>query len=108
APRSRAPARHTASRPPQPARPPPDKINPDEVFRAGLQAWVHGDAKTALTSYKRVLQASPGYAPAWRNIGLVYEKLGDKAAARTAFQKYLQLAPGATDAAGIRARLEAQ
>jgi regulator of sirC expression with transglutaminase-like and TPR domain len=61
----------------------------------------------ALALYKRVIQASPGYAPAWRGAGLVYEKIGDKAAARAAFQRYLQLAPSAPDAAGIRARLGA-
>jgi regulator of sirC expression with transglutaminase-like and TPR domain len=67
---------------------------------------VRGDNQTALALYKRVLQASPSYAPAWRGVGLVYEKLGDKPAARSAFQRYLQLAPAAGDAAAIRARLE--
>jgi len=86
--------------------PVPDKINPDEVFKAGLQAWVHGDTKTALASYKRVIQASPGFAPAWRNLGLVYERLGDRGAAHAAFQKYLQLSPQAADAAEIRGRLD--
>jgi regulator of sirC expression with transglutaminase-like and TPR domain len=76
------------------------------MFRTALQAWVHGDTKTALASYKHVLQANPGYSPAWRGVGLVYEKLGDRPAARAAFLKYLQLSPGAADAAGIRARLE--
>jgi regulator of sirC expression with transglutaminase-like and TPR domain len=42
---------------------------------------------------------------AWRGIGLVYERLGDKPAARSAFLKYLQLAPGAADAPEIRGRL---
>jgi eukaryotic-like serine/threonine-protein kinase len=85
----------------------PDKLSADEIFKTGLQAWVHGDTKAALASYKRVLLANPGFAPAWRGVGLVYEKLGDKTASRAAFQKYLQIAPGALDAAGIRARLEA-
>jgi serine/threonine protein kinase len=101
------PVRHTqASRPVPPAKAAPDKLNLDEVFKAGLQAWVRGDTRTALAAYKRVLQANPSYAAAWRGSGLVYEKLGDKTTARAAFQKYLQLAPGAVDAAGIRARLE--
>jgi serine/threonine protein kinase len=103
----RSPPRHpTAPRSGSGAKAPPDKINVDEVFKTGLQAWVHGDAKTALAAYKRVLQANPAFAPAWRGVGLVYEKLGEKTTARAAFQKYLQLAPGALDAAGIRARLE--
>jgi serine/threonine-protein kinase len=85
--------------------PPPDRINPGEVSRAALQAWVHGDSRTAINLYRRTLQAAPSYAPAWRGIGLVYEKLGEKSAARAAFQRYLQLVPSAADAAGIRARL---
>jgi serine/threonine-protein kinase len=100
------PVRHVhAPRSAQPTKVAANKINPDETFKAGLQAWVRGDTRTALASYKRVLQAKPTYAAAWRGVGLVYEKLGDKAAARAAFQKYLHLAPGASDAAGIRARL---
>jgi serine/threonine-protein kinase len=101
------PARHlSASKSPPSPRAASEKINADEVFKIGLQAWVRGDSKTALASYKRVLQANPGYSAAWRGAGLVYEKLGEKAAARNAFQQYLKLAPDAVDAAGIRARLE--
>jgi eukaryotic-like serine/threonine-protein kinase len=90
----------------KPAADKPEKINVDDVFKSGLQAWVHGDTKTALASYKRVIQANAGFAPAWRGMGLVHEKLGDRASARAAFQKYLQLAPSASDAASIRARIE--
>jgi eukaryotic-like serine/threonine-protein kinase len=84
-----------------------DKVDPDEAFKAGLQAWVHGDSKGALAQYRRALQANPKYAPAWRGVGLVYERLGDRAAARIAYSKYLQLVPGAADAAEVRARMEA-
>jgi tetratricopeptide (TPR) repeat protein len=82
-----------------------DRVDPDEVFRTGLQAWVHGDSKAALAQYRRVLQSNPRYAAAWRGVGLVYERLGDKAAARVAYSKYLQLAPDASDATEVRARL---
>jgi serine/threonine protein kinase len=108
------PARQ-ASRAAQPPRPAADKadkpdkgdrVDPDEVFKTGLQAWVHGDSKAALAQYRRVLQANPKYAAAWRGVGLVYERLGDKAAARVAYSKYLQLAPDASDATEVRARLE--
>jgi Flp pilus assembly protein TadD len=102
---ARSPARHPAPRSAQLTRPASDKINPDEVYKAGLQAWVFGDVKTALASYKRVLQANPTYSAAWRGVGLVYERLGDKPAARSAFLKYLQLTPGAADAQEIRGRL---
>ena len=99
--------RHVPSpRPSQPAKPPADKVNADELFKEALQAWVRGDARAALALCKRVTQANPSYASAWRLLGLVYEKLGDKAGAHGAFQKYLQFSPGASDAPSIRQRLE--
>ena len=53
-----------------------------------------------------VTQANQSFPPAWRVMGLVYEKLGEKASAHSAFQRYLQLAPGASDAPIIRQHLE--
>jgi serine/threonine-protein kinase len=105
-------------RPPSPPRPAPEKrdekhdekhekIDPQELYREGFQAWARGDGKTTLALCKRITQASPGFAPAWRLLGLVHEKLGDRAAARSALEKYLQLSPAAVDAAGIRERLNA-
>jgi len=108
---SRPPRRHPPPpRPATPPRPAADKISPEELnqlYREGLQAWIHGDGKTGLALCKRVTQANPTFAPPWRVIGLIYEKSGDKGSARTAFERYLQLAPGAPDAPGIRERLDA-
>jgi regulator of sirC expression with transglutaminase-like and TPR domain len=67
---------------------------------------MRGDARAALGLCKRATQANPGYAPAWRLIGLLHERLGERAAARTGFLKYLQVSPAAPDAAEIRTRLE--
>jgi hypothetical protein len=96
-----------AIRPTQAARPAPDKVNPEETVKEALQALVRGDTRTALALCKRVTQSNPGHAAAWRVMGLVYEKLGDKTNARGAFQRYLQLAPTAPDAPSIRQHLEA-
>jgi eukaryotic-like serine/threonine-protein kinase len=99
--------RTAAVRTTSPARPPSDKVGPEELVRTGLQAWVvHRDSKSALASFRRALEANAAYGPAWRCIGLVSEKLGDKATARNAFQRYLALSPRASDAAEIRAKLE--
>ncbi|HSK02774.1 MAG TPA: tetratricopeptide repeat protein, partial [Kofleriaceae bacterium] len=81
------------------------RIDPSAAYRTGLQQFARGDSNGALTTFRASLAANPGYAPTWRGIGLVYEKLGKKAQARTAFQKYLQLAPNAGDAAMIRERM---
>jgi tetratricopeptide (TPR) repeat protein len=107
-PTARPPKRHPPpQRPAAPARPAAEKINPEELYKEGLQAWIHGDGKTGLALCKRVIQANPSFAPPWRVIGLIYEKSGDRTSARNAFEKYLQLAPGAPDAPGIRERLDA-
>jgi predicted RNA polymerase sigma factor len=47
-----------------------------------------------------------GYAPAWRVLGQVYKKLGEKGQARAAFQRYLSIAPGAADAPQIRDQIK--
>jgi serine/threonine protein kinase/outer membrane biosynthesis protein TonB len=98
--------RAQASRPSPAAKPSPDKTSAEDLVKMGLQAWVHGDLRTAHSSYRRAIEANAAYAPAWRCLGLVYEKQGNRSSARSAFQRYLELAPGASDAAGIRAKLE--
>ncbi|MCW5809216.1 MAG: tetratricopeptide repeat protein, partial [Deltaproteobacteria bacterium] len=79
----------------------------DELYKSGMQAFVRGDTRGALATFRKVQQTSPGYAPTWRALGLVYEKLGDRASARTAYRRYLAVAPQAPDAAQVRARMEA-
>jgi serine/threonine protein kinase len=92
----------SATRPRPPA---PPKPNAAELTKQGLNAMVRGDSKAALQLYRAAQRASPSYAPAWRQAGLLHEKLGDRGAAKAAFQRYLILAPNASDAASIRARI---
>jgi serine/threonine-protein kinase len=84
---------------------PTPKPNAAELTKQGLNAMVRGDSKAALQLYRSAQRANPSYAPAWRQAGLLYEKLGDRSAAKSAFQRYLILAPSASDAASIRARI---
>ena len=79
----------------------------DATFKLGLQALVRGDTRSALAEFKKVQSANATYAPAWRGLGLAYEKLGEIAQARASYQRYLQLAPAASDAPAIKKRLEA-
>ena len=65
-----------------------------------------GDNTAALATFRGSLSANPNYAPTWRGLGLVYEKLGNKGEARKAFKKYLQLAPNAGDTDQIKDRLD--
>jgi Flp pilus assembly protein TadD len=76
------------------------------AYRTGLQQYTRGDTTGALATFRSSLSSNPGFAPTWRGLGLVYEKLGNKGQARAAFRRYLQLAPSASDAGQIRARLD--
>jgi hypothetical protein len=82
------------------------RADPAAMYRTGLQQYAHGDTAGALATFRGSLQTNPGFAPTWRGIGLVYEKMGNKGQARAAFKRYLQLAPTAGDADQIRDRME--
>lgn len=82
------------------------KKDPEQPYRQGLQMFMRGDTSGALTALRASLAANSNYAPAWRAMGLVFEKLGDTDQARRALRRYLQLAPGASDAEQVRNRLE--
>jgi Flp pilus assembly protein TadD len=92
----------TPSGPPQPEA----ALDPATAYRTGLQQYARGDTIGALSTFRTSLSGAPTFAPTWRGLGLVYEKLGNKVQARSAFRRYLQLAPTASDAAQVRERLE--
>ena len=68
--------------------------------------FARGDSAGALASLRVSLASNPSYAPTWRGLGLVFEKMGEKDQARSAFKRYLQLAPSSGDADQIRNRME--
>jgi Flp pilus assembly protein TadD len=82
------------------------KGNYEAAYRTGLQQFARGETSAALASLRSALAGNPNYAPTWRGLGLVFEKMGERDQARAAFRRYLQLAPGAGDADNIRGRLE--
>lgn len=82
------------------------KADPAIAYKTGFQQYVRGDTSGALSTFKGSLAASPGYPPTWRGLGLVYEKMGQKAQAKKSFLRYLQLSPKASDAEQIRTRME--
>jgi serine/threonine-protein kinase len=98
----------SAAAPDHTHRPPPPqpRVNAQEQWQKAFQAFVKGDAKTALGLLKTAKAANPNYAPNWRLLGQVYKKLGDKTQAKAAFTRYLQLAPTANDAATIKKEIE--
>lgn len=89
------------------AEPVRDPARAAALAQTGLKQVMSGDTRGAIASFTAALRADRSHAPAQRGLGLAYEKRGDKARAARAFRDYLRLAPGARDAAQIRARLEA-
>jgi predicted Zn-dependent protease len=57
----------------------------------------NGDAAKALAAYHEAVADAGAPGEAWRGLGLVSLKSGDKGTARTALQKYLTATPAADD-----------
>jgi serine/threonine-protein kinase len=87
-------------------RPAPSTADAEALYKEGVQAMVRGDNKGSIAALTKATRVRPGYAPAWRVLGQVYKKLGEKGQARAAFQRYLSIAPGASDAAQIRDQIK--
>jgi len=63
-----------------------------------------GDAENAMAAYRQAIELGVDKgapAAAWRGLGIVAMKVGDKAAARDAFKAYLAAAPEAGDRAMV-------
>ena len=82
------------------------ELDVEATYKTGQGEFLRGDAKAALATFRKLTEAKPGFAPAWRGSALALERLGQKAAAARALRRYLKLAPNAGDAAQIKARLE--
>jgi hypothetical protein len=78
----------------------------EAAYKRGLMQFARGDTQGALASLRTALAGNPNFAPTWRGLGLVFEKLGEKDQARAAFKRYLQLAPSAGDTEQIKTRME--
>jgi tetratricopeptide (TPR) repeat protein len=59
----------------------------------------------ALASYRRALELDARFPEAWRGLGLLLQRRGDRAGAREALSRYLELAPDAPDRAHVTAML---
>jgi len=84
-----------------------DRLTKTDPGAADLQHYtgeVHrlrhadGDEAEARTAYNAAIATDPGYARAWRGLGMLERSVGKHDAARSAFQKYLELNPEAPDA----------
>jgi serine/threonine-protein kinase len=76
------------------------------LYKQGQASFVIGNNVTALGQFQQAAHKDPRYAAAYKGMGLVYDRLGDRAKAAKAYRQYLKLSPRAKDAALIKARLE--
>lgn len=74
-----------------------------EAYRLRLQA---GDLDRAEREYTLSIELAPGFAPAYRALGLLHYKRGDNARAAPLFRRYLELAPDASDRGYVEAYLK--
>jgi tetratricopeptide (TPR) repeat protein len=64
-----------------------------------------GDRPKARIAYERAIGTGDAPPEAWRGLGMLAQRDGDKAAARAAFEQYLQLKPDASDREIVRSYL---
>jgi len=93
-------------KPPVRTPPSPPKVNLPELTATAVREMAAGNLSIAIATFKKATAASSTYAPAWRGLGIAYEKQGAKAQAVSAFQRYLAISPGARDTQTIRDRIE--
>jgi Flp pilus assembly protein TadD len=60
----------------------------------------------ALAHFRRAAELDPKWAPAWRNLGVVYALKGDQVESAAAYRKYLQLEQDPEQARQVRTLLE--
>lgn len=72
----------------------------------GNRLALRGRLPEAIERYRDATLAAPGHAPAWRGLGIAYERLGNTADARRSYERYLRLRPNGADAQEVRARLD--
>jgi serine/threonine-protein kinase len=77
-----------------------------DLMEQATSAFVLGQMPRARALYQEVLARSPAHAEAFRGLGLVSSRMGQRSDAMRAFERYLELRPNAPDAARIREQLE--
>lgn len=65
-----------------------------------------GDLQRADANFRQAVAEDPGFAPAWRGLGLFQLRQGNKPDALAALERFLELEPDAADAAFIRRYIE--
>ena len=89
------------------ATPAQNRARAAELTTEGNRLSLQGRLPDAIARFREATLMAPGYAPAWRGLGIANERMSRNADALRAFRRYIQLAPTAPDAPRIQARIEA-
>jgi tetratricopeptide (TPR) repeat protein len=81
---------------------------PKSAFAEGEALFKAGDVEGALAKYRDAERANPADAKTQRQLGKCYNRLGQRDRALPYLKRYLELAPDASDAAFIRAIIDAK
>ena len=63
------------------------------------------DFRDAVDEFNKAVEAEPGWADAWFNLGVAQESAGDYGAAIKSFRSYLEKAPKAADVEAVETRI---
>ncbi len=72
------------------------------LYDLGIDHLAAGRYDRAINQFNRALGQRNTFAPAYKGLGLAYQKLGNKDMAQAAFSRYLSLSPDAPDADLVR------
>jgi serine/threonine protein kinase len=99
------------SQPDEPAEPVerstvPARRRAQSLYDEGVRLFIQGELLAAQLKFREALELAPGFAPAYRGMGMIHQASGQKKQAARAFREYLRLSPRARDRAEIEARLQ--
>ncbi len=100
------PKSREAFKPAAPTRSHAPMLSAGELVQAAARELIQGHLNAAADLYSQAARIDPKSEPAYRGLGLTYERLGRKADAIRALSKALALAPTGQNATMLRARLE--
>jgi hypothetical protein len=77
-----------------------------ELVQQASASFVRGQMPRARALYREATEKVAANADAWRGLGMVSSRMGEREEAARAFKRYLALRPNAPDAEAIRKKLE--
>ncbi len=93
------------ARPVRPAQRPERALSPDAACREILFRNAP-DPEAALAAFESLAEAHPEASCAFWNLGVKYEKLGERRRAASAYRRYLELVPDSPAGGAVRGRIE--